>query len=318
MSGVDDFPASPIAIGTNFYGSPAGWYDDVSGLERGFLCESYRSRVLGNSGATPAFAIATPLIQSPLSAARQDTRVFPNFWINGHIAGQNTINHQNDIRYARSTFSFILPPVQVATMPVIVRLDASSASGFDPDAYPDEDTVLLAGTVTFREPPSHPLRIWVFPVEVSGLFGSWGTSNAAAPRSKRSSGKTQSARHPGGHTERRPEARAFRLVAHHVHHLARAAEPRLGPLGHGVGLYTTEEQYDAYPPEGLPVERATVSRNAETGGVNRIQHLPGPGHACAARSSREHAAAPRLWRDGLLLCLQAQHPSALRRHPARR
>jgi hypothetical protein len=131
LSGVDDFPASPIAIGTNFYGSPAGWYDDVSGLERGFLCESYRSRVLGNSGATPAFAIATPLIQSPLSAARQDTRVSPNFWINGHIAGQNTINHRSSFAtraYVSSTPPSRSPRCRLRSPRRLV------CSGFDPDA----------------------------------------------------------------------------------------------------------------------------------------------------------------------------------------
>jgi len=386
-------PSVPITIGANFYGSPAGWYNDVSGLERGFLPDSYRARVLGNSSAAPVFAIATPLTQSPLAAVRQDTRVFPRFWLNGHIAGQNTINHQNgtldntashilikgretllsvdlscteealsgvrvyaewdgkqieaeravsrvrrdpaqfprnDIRYARSTFSFILPPVQDATMPVVVRLDASGVAGFDPDAYPEEDAALLAGTVTFKDPPSRPLRIWVFPVEVSGLTGSWGTGSAAAtvetlgreipnqlaiPADKLRvvqkpvlsvwspttfitslgllnrvsaqlafgrwvvSGLDQApdfivAVMPHGLITDGAEGASFvgrRRVLFVDELRARAA---LHELGHGVGLCTSKEQYDAYPPEGLPVERATVFRNAEAGSVNRIQHQP--------------------------------------------
>jgi len=242
LVGVSDLPSAPITIGANYFGSPGGWYNDATGLERGFLPQSYRARVRGNSGPTPAFNIDAPSSASPFSGTRQDRRVFPRFWLNGHVVGQNTINHQsgtldstasrilikgretllavdlscteeslagvrvyaewngeeidatptvrqvrrdparfppNEIRYGRSTFSFVLPPVQEATLPVVVRLDASGVAGYDPASYPDEDAVLLSGTVVFKDPPERPLRIWVIPVEVSGVFGSWGTGNAA-------------------------------------------------------------------------------------------------------------------------------------------
>ncbi len=397
LPGVSALPASPISIGANYYGSADGYYNDGNGLARGFLPDSYRARVLGNGGTTPAFAIATPLPQSPLPAARQDTRVFPRFWVNGHIVGQNTIDHQNgtldntashillkgretllsidlscdeeslsdvrvyaewdgqeieaapdvrqvrrdparfsqsDFRYARTTFSFILPPVQDAAMPVIVRLDASGVSGYDPAAYPEE-TTLLAGTVVFKDPPSRPLRIWVFPVEVSGILGSWGTGNAAAtaaelereipnqlpiPSDKLSvvqkpvlsvwspttfitslgllnrvsaqlafgrwlvSGLSQSpdfivAVMPHGLITGGAEGASFagrRRILFVDELRSRAA---IHELGHGIGLNTAREQYDEYPPEGLPVQRATLFRNAEAGTVNRIQHLLAPGHA---------------------------------------
>ncbi|NLF78777.1 MAG: hypothetical protein GX573_24055, partial [Chloroflexi bacterium] len=51
----------------------------------------------------------------------------------------------------------------------------------------------------------------------------------------------------------------------------------LHELGHGIGLYTGiwNEQYQKYPPYGLPVEHATRF-HTETPGRRRFEHLPGP------------------------------------------
>ena len=85
-------PSTPIEIGSNFYGSPAGYTYLDSTLLRGFLPLNYPARV---RAASTVFNIATPLTASPLTGEREDLRVFPDFWENGHIFGQNTINHGN-------------------------------------------------------------------------------------------------------------------------------------------------------------------------------------------------------------------------------
>lgn len=58
----------------------------------------------------------------------------------------------------------------------------------------------------------------------------------------------------------------------------------LHELGHSLGLYTGWEQYDLYPPCGLPLQEMTAFSNiadyeAFFGGSKRISHMPGPGHA---------------------------------------
>lgn len=89
------FPSSPIMVGANYYGSKHGYFYDYEGAvgdARGFLPGAYRARVHGNDDSV-TFLIQTQLEASPLPAKRRDSRVFPAFWLNGHIAGQNTIDH---------------------------------------------------------------------------------------------------------------------------------------------------------------------------------------------------------------------------------
>jgi len=245
------YPPAPIAIGANYYGTRHGLFRGYfgDGNYPGFLqidsgsAKGYRA-VYWDGGDTSTFTFAPHLESSPLSAPRQDKRVFPRFWPIGHMAGQNTIPHdsgtldtsasriqlkgretllaleiacseeslagvriyaewngqriscqRNDlirrdpahftptqIRFGRSTYSIILPGVQASEMPVDVYLDASGVSGYDAASYPYplEDRLLLSGTLHFVDPPQRPLRIWVIPVEVTGLMGTWGTADATA------------------------------------------------------------------------------------------------------------------------------------------
>lgn len=57
----------------------------------------------------------------------------------------------------------------------------------------------------------------------------------------------------------------------------RYAHAALHELGHGIGLYTGKEQYDMYPPCGLPLERVTVF-DTETSSRSEVIHLPGTAH----------------------------------------
>ena len=58
----------------------------------------------------------------------------------------------------------------------------------------------------------------------------------------------------------------------------------LHEMGHGIGLYTGKEQYDQFPPAGLPVEGLTAfinepSANSLTGFRNRFLHFPSKEHS---------------------------------------
>ncbi|MDD5435629.1 MAG: hypothetical protein PH343_09405, partial [Nitrospira sp.] len=59
----------------------------------------------------------------------------------------------------------------------------------------------------------------------------------------------------------------------------------LHELGHGIGLYTWQEQYDAYPPAGLQVEGLTAFINEKSaaksiqGFANRFLHFPRKGQS---------------------------------------
>ena len=48
-------------------------------------------------------------------------------------------------------------------------------------------------------------------------------------------------------------------------------------LGHGIGLYTDREQYDVFPPDGLPISNATIFHTG-AGSTSGMQHLPGVTH----------------------------------------
>ncbi len=89
----DSAPEKPVAIGRNYYGDKAGLFKN-KGKNHGFL--GYFS---GHAGALDQYwddnwlTIAPHLENSPVSGARRNTRVLPQFWVNGVIVGQNTLNH---------------------------------------------------------------------------------------------------------------------------------------------------------------------------------------------------------------------------------
>ncbi|MGB9642917.1 MAG: hypothetical protein ACPL3Q_06950, partial [Candidatus Ratteibacteria bacterium] len=57
-----------------------------------------------------------------------------------------------------------------------------------------------------------------------------------------------------------------------------APDAALHEMGHAIGLYTSKEQYDQYPPAGLPVEGLTAFINDASSSINgfrgRILHFP--------------------------------------------
>ena len=93
----DPLPSAKIAIGPNYYGDKSGFLVNVA---PGFLASTgkhFGARIpgVGLTSATDIFDLAKALADSPISGTRLDTRVFPKFWVNGHVVGQNTLQHQN-------------------------------------------------------------------------------------------------------------------------------------------------------------------------------------------------------------------------------
>lgn len=81
---------APIAIGANYYGDPSGvrhGYPENEFLGWGMTHEG--AWVVGNNAGR--FQFATPLETGV--ATRKDKKVFPKFWLNGWVAGQNAMVH---------------------------------------------------------------------------------------------------------------------------------------------------------------------------------------------------------------------------------
>ncbi|MCM8759132.1 MAG: hypothetical protein NC906_05105, partial [Candidatus Omnitrophica bacterium] len=61
-----------------------------------------------------------------------------------------------------------------------------------------------------------------------------------------------------------------------------APDAALHEIGHGIGLYISPEQYDQFPPAGLPVEKLTAFINDANSRINgfryRLLHFPGKDH----------------------------------------
>lgn len=391
----NSYPPSPIAIGANFYGNTHGTFNDQYGYDRGYLPAAYKARVRGNKNGnnlSAAFSLATPLTSSPLSGARKDTRVFPRFWVNGHIIGQNTIAHQDStvttsashiliqgrdtllsvdlscteeslekvrvyavwngvtvesiekpevrrdpatfaaalIRNGRSTFDFVLPGVQSKSVSLAVFLDTSDVEGYDENARPATDISLFTGTVTFCDPPQRRLNIAVMPVTTGGRTGNpgptvqalradipnllsipaklvnvqpcaplevWSPTNdlgSAILMNRVSAGMTIGrwlrsllsddtpdfivAVMPSGLICSGQEGASYLLRRRIPFVDEQRPKAALHELGHAVGLCTDGEEYDLYPPDGLPVERSTLFMT-ETGGTRgRVRNLPYPAH----------------------------------------
>ena len=394
--GEDDALSAPIAIGANYFGDKNGFFHDSEGVVPGFL--GYRrghagARVntawsdAGGWGNPPtagadAFSVATPLATAP-TGTRQDQRVPPRFWVNGHIVGQNVLDHSGrpqdvitlkgrdtllsvdvrasdnnlsgvrvfaewdggsvnargsgamhrdlfqftpvEISLGRATFNLVLPPMAADSVNVNVYLDASS-TGFD-DA--PSKLHLLSETLQLLDPPERPMRIAVSPVEVRGLFGSWGSPSAAAVVQTIREDLPNLMPLPPDKLEvwTRPGFTIFssttffsarlmmtRLAAEvaAIRHFRRGFRPDfvvlvlpdsvfpegadglnystmrrvlivsesgatavLHELGHAIGLYAVDEQYDLYPPAGLPIAGATIfGQESTVAGSSRLQHMP--------------------------------------------
>ena len=91
QSGMPELLA-PIAIGANYYGDP-------SGLRQGYPENEFLGWGMTHEGAwlvgheARRFQFAAPLETG--GAARLDKKVFPKFWVNGWVAGQNVMTHHS-------------------------------------------------------------------------------------------------------------------------------------------------------------------------------------------------------------------------------
>ena len=94
ITGVPSLPPVPISIGANYFGDARGFYNSIT-LGNGFLgaVSGHAGTLLKGNTSSNAFLVATPLASSPAPTQRRDLRVFPSFWMNGHIVGQNTLCH---------------------------------------------------------------------------------------------------------------------------------------------------------------------------------------------------------------------------------
>lgn len=93
QDGMPALPA-PVAIGANYYGDPGG-------LRMGEPDAEFLGFARGHEGAwvtgpdAARFQFGAP--QASGKTTRKDSKVFPKFWVNGWIAGQNTIGHHANV-----------------------------------------------------------------------------------------------------------------------------------------------------------------------------------------------------------------------------
>ncbi len=82
-----------VEIGPNYYGDPGGLRSGSHGNEYlGWEHAHEGAWLVGDSGTRLQLAPQQPAGRN----TRQDRNVFPRFWLNGWIAGQNTIRHHGD------------------------------------------------------------------------------------------------------------------------------------------------------------------------------------------------------------------------------
>jgi len=233
------------------------------------------------------------------------------------------------LRNNGTTVSFILPPAEKDQETVEVYYKSGTAVI---PAYPEGDRLLLRGSAVFKDPPPRELRIWVVPIKVDGIIGTWGVGNASAVASQLqrdipnmlplAASQLQVRTRPtltvrsattfitslGMLNRVAAELAAFRwLVSNHVaapdfivavmpaglvaggEGASFAGRRRvlfvdeehpdaaIHELGHGVGLYIDQEQYDKYPPNGALLGACTIF-STESAGANEIKHLPSERH----------------------------------------